>query len=427
MFWVFSWNECFESEASLDYNRNPWKDISPLPGTDSRDAEVASFALSRGGPVRKVGVDLHLSLIDPIIMSLIFDCHLDLSMNALEWNRDLRQPVARIREIESGMTDVKGRALGTTAFPEMRAGGIGVCVATQIGGCMKPRGPVACWESPPQAWAMTQGQLAWYRAMEEAGEMREIRDLDGLRTQLELWADPAAAAEAKAPIGYIRSLEGADSIVTLDYLERAWDDGLRALGPAHYGEGRYAMGHDRVGPLKPEGRDLIREMDRLGMILDVTHLSDDCFWEALDLFSGPVWASHSNCRALVPDVRQFSDEQLRALIERGAVIGAVFDAWMVVPGWIRGETLPEGSGATIDRVVDHIDHICQLAGNANHAGIGTDLDGGFGTEQCPVDLDTISDVATVAECLRDRGYAEVDITGIMSGNYLRFLESAWGA
>ncbi|MCB1231373.1 MAG: membrane dipeptidase [Verrucomicrobiae bacterium] len=358
-------------------------------------------------------------------MELIFDCHLDLSMNALEWNRDLREPVARIREIESGMTDMKGRALGTTAFPEMRAGGMGICVATQIGGCMKPRGPVASWESPPQAWAMTQGQLAWYRVMEELGEMREIRDADGLRSHLETWADPEAAAEAKAPIGYIRSLEGADSIVTLDYLERAWADGLRALGPAHYGEGRYAMGHDRTGPLKPEGRELIKEMDRLGMILDVTHLCDDCFWEALDLFSGPVWASHSNCRALVPDVRQFSDEQLKALIERGSVIGAAFDAWMILPGWERGKTTPKDLGVKIDHVVDHIDHVCQLAGNAGHAGIGTDLDGGFGTEQSPMDLDTIADVATVADKLRDRGYAAADVTAIMSGNYLRFLETAW--
>ncbi len=359
-------------------------------------------------------------------MQLIFDAHLDLSMNAIEWNRDLREPVARIREIEKGMTDMKGRGLGTTAFPEMRASGMGICVATQIGGCMKPRSFVANWESPPQAWAMTQAQLAWYRVMEELGEMREIRDLEGLRSQLALWADPEAAAAAGAPIGYIRSLEGADSIVTLDYLERAYADGLRALGPAHYGEGRYAMGHDRVGPLKPEGRELVKEMDRLGLILDATHLNDECFWEALDLFSGPVWASHSNCRALVPDVRQFGDDQIKALIERGSVIGAVFDAWMVVPGWIRGETTPESSGARIDHVVDHIDHICQLAGNANHVGIGSDLDGGFGTEQCPVDLDTIADVATVADRLRDRGYAEEDITAVMSGNYLRFLETAWG-
>lgn len=358
-------------------------------------------------------------------MELLFDCHLDLSMNALEWNRDLRVPVAKIRESEQGMTDMKGRALGTTALPEMRAGGIGICVATQIGGCMKPRSFVANWESPPQAWAMTQGQLAWYRAMEELGEMRAINNLEDLHDQLAVWADPEAAALSNAPIGYIRSLEGADSLVTIDHLERAYDDGLRAMGPSHYGEGRYAMGHDREGPLKPQGRELIQEMDRLGMILDVTHLNDECFWEALDLFSGSIWASHSNCRALVPDVRQFSDDQLKALIERGSVIGAVFDAWMVVPGWERGKTKPEDLGVTIDHVVEHIDHVCQLAGNANHAGIGTDLDGGFGTEQCPMDLDTIADVATVADKLRARGYSDEDVTGIMSGNYLRFLETAW--
>lgn len=384
-------------------------------------AAMGSFCLCPGAACRMGGET------SPVFaMQLIFDAHLDLSLNAMEWNRDLRLPVAKIREIESGMTDMKGRALGTVALPDMRAGGMGICVATQIGGTMKPRGPVACWESPAQAWAMTQAQLAWYRVMEELGEMREIRDLAALREHLALWADPADAAAANAPIGYIRSLEGADSIVTLAYLERAWNDGLRALGPSHYGEGRYAMGHDRVGGLKPEGRDLVREMDRLGMILDVTHLSDDSFWEALEIFTGPVWASHSNCRSLVPDVRQFTDDQLKALIERGAVIGAVFDAWMVVPGWIRGTTMPEDLGVKISHVVDHIDHICQLAGNANHVGIGTDLDGGFGREQSPMDLDTIADIQTVAGILADRGYSAEDVTKVMSGNYLALLERAWG-
>lgn len=358
-------------------------------------------------------------------MHLIFDAHLDLSMNAIEWNRNLRLPVAKIRESEAGLTDKKGRALGTTALPDMRRGGMGICVATQIGGTMRPRAFVACWESPEQAWAMTQGQLAWYRAMEEAGEMRQICDREALREHLALWADPTAAAAANAPVGYILSLEGADSIVTIGHLERAYNYGLRAMGPAHYGEGRYAMGHDKTGGLKPGGRDLVKEMDRLGMILDTTHLCDDCFWEALDLFSGPVWASHSNCRALVPDVRQFSDEQIKALIARGAVIGAAFDAWMIVPGWVRGQTTPESSGCKIAHVVDHIDHICQLAGNADHCGIGTDLDGGFGTEQSPMDLDTIADVQTVAGLLGQRGYSEADITKVMSGNYVRFLEQAW--
>ena len=356
---------------------------------------------------------------------LIFDVHLDLSLNAMEWNRDLRMSVAQIRELEAEKRELKGQGSGTVAFPDMRRGHMGLCVATQIAGCMKPRGPVACWESPPQAWAMTQAQRTWYQVMEECGEMRQIRDLAQLDAHLEKWADPEAAAARGEAIGYVLSLEGADSMVTLGYLERAWNDGLRAIGPAHYGEGRYAMGHDRVGGLKPAGRDLVKEMDRLGMILDVTHLSDDSFWEALDLFDGAIWASHSNCRSVVPDPRQFSDEQIKALIERGAVLGAVFDTWMMVPGWIKGQTMPEDVGVKIEHVVDHIDHICQLAGNAKHCGIGSDLDGGFGKEQSPTDLDTIADLQKMADLLRGRGYSEADVEGIMSGNFLRVVRQAW--
>src|SRR5690606_36313616 len=133
-----------------------------------------------------------------------------------------------------------------------------------------------------------------------------------------------------------RVLFRSDSIVNLHYLEKAYASGLRALGPAHYGPGIYAQGTDASGGLGRRGRELLREMERLGIILDVTHLCDESFWEALDHFRGPVWASHNNCRALVPHHRQFSDEQLRALIARGAVIGAAFDAWMLVPGWQRG-------------------------------------------------------------------------------------------
>jgi membrane dipeptidase len=166
-------------------------------------------------------------------------------------------------------------------------------------------------------------------------------------------------------------------------------------------------------------------MQRLGMILDATHLSDESFWEALDLFHGPVWASHNNCRALVPDQRQFSDEQIKALIARGAVIGGALDAWMMVPGWQRGKTTPQEADVRLSHVIDHMDHICQLAGNARHVGIGTDLDGGYGHEQCPQDVDTIADLARLPELLRDRGYNEQDIIGVMHGNWVRFLNDAW--
>lgn len=345
---------------------------------------------------------------------MIFDAHLDLSLNALEYNRDLRQPVSAIRESEIGMCDLKGRSAGTVCFPEMRQADIAVCVATQLGGCMKPAGPVASWNSPAQAWAMTQGQLAWYRAMEDDGVLRQIRTAADLEQHLQHWT----TSPAETPIGYILSLEGSDSIRTLDDLETAFGYGLRALGPAHYGVGRYALGHDQTGPLSLEGKALIRQMDRLGLILDVTHLCDESFWQALELFDGPVWASHHNSRKLVDDPRQLSDQQVRVLAQRDAVIGVALDAWMMVPNWVRGTTTPESSGVSLSHMVDHIDHFCQLLGNTGHVGIGTDLDGGYGTEQTPQDLDTIADLTKVAELLRDRGYSVEDIEAITHQNFI---------
>lgn len=350
---------------------------------------------------------------------LTFDAHLDLSLNALEYNRDLRLPVHEIRKREQGMTDIKGRETGTTAFPEMRQAEVGLCVATQLAGCMKGARPIANWMSPEQAYAQTQGQLAWYHAMEEVGQMRQILDKRGLEAMIKLWTD--GQPNEQKPIGYVLSLEGADSIRSVGHLERHWQQGLRALGPAHYGVCRYALGHDQVGGLEAKGKELIREMDRLGIILDVTHLSDGCFWDALDIYQGTIWASHSNCRALVPDVRQFSDDQIKALIERGAVIGAALDAWMMIPGWIRGKTTPQESGLKLEVICDHIDHVCQLAGNTLHSGIGTDLDGGYGTEQTPADLDTIADLACIPDMLAKRGYSQTDIENIMHGNFFRLL------
>lgn len=357
---------------------------------------------------------------------LIFDAHLDLSMNALEWNRDLRWTLAEIRESERGMTDKPDRGRGTVSFEAMRRGNVGVCVATLIARFVRPGSAIPGWHSQEQAWAQAQGQLAWYRAMEEAGEMAPITSLGGLDRHLAGWA-----AGERAPIGYVLSLEGADSLVTLDHLARAHAGGLRAVGPAHYGPGVYAQGTNASGGLGEKGRALLKEMERLNVILDASHLCDECFWESLDRFSGPVWASHSNCRALVPHHRQFSDDQLKALIGRGAVIGAALDAWMLAPGWRGGDgvhppvSTPAGMGITLDRVVDHIDRVCQLAGNSRHAGIGSDLDGAFGTEQCPADVDTIADLQKVPALLAARGYSAEDVENILSANYLRFLRNAW--
>ena len=358
---------------------------------------------------------------------IIFDAHLDLSMNALEWNRDLRWPVREIRESERGMTDKPDRGRGTVSFDAMRAGHVAICAATLIARFVKPGSAIPGWHSQEQAWAQTQGQLAWYRAMEADGAMVALTSAVALDEHLERWQ----AARLPPPLGYVLTLEGADSLVTLAHLEKAYEQGLRAVGPAHYGPGVYAQGTNATGGLGEKGRGLLEEMERLNIVLDASHLCEESFWEALERFRGPVWASHSNCRALVPHNRQLSDVQIKALVEREAVIGIALDAWMLVPGWVGGDgvhppvSTPQGMGVTLERVAEQIDHVCQLAGDARHVGIGSDLDGAFGTEQSPADVDTIADLQRIPALLAGRGYSPAEVEHICSGNFLRFLREAW--
>jgi membrane dipeptidase len=348
---------------------------------------------------------------------LVIDAHLDLSWNALNWNRDLTSTVPGIRALETGMNE-KGRTTNTVAFPEMRKAEVAVCLATLLARASGLGEALLDYRNREIACAMAQGQLAYYRIMQSSGEMQMLRNSSSLRAHLQKWKiDPTST-----PLGFILSMEGADPILSPDQVPQWWNDGLRVVGLAHYGCSAYAHGTGSAGGLTAQGRELLKSMADVGMILDATHLADESFWEALDVFAGPVLASHNNCRALVPGDRQFSDDQLRCLIERGAVIGAAFDAWMLCPGWVPGASNP---AVSLEAVVDHIDHVCQLAGNARQAAIGSDLDGGYGTEQCPEDLDTIIDLQKIPVLLRKRGYAEADIEAVMHGNWVRFFEETW--
>lgn len=352
----------------------------------------------------------------------LIDAHLDLAMNAMEWNRDLRKSVAEIRIREKGMTDKNDRENGVVSFEELRKGNIGLVVATQIARYVALDNPLPGWHSPEQAWAQTQAQLAWYKAMEECGELIQISTKKDLERHLQYWND--GTPNDKKAIGYILSLEGADSLVTINHLDRAFQHGLRAVGPGHYGPGRYAQGTNATGGLGQNGRDLLKRMEELNLILDATHLCDDSFWEAMDHWSGHVWASHNNCRTLVDHNRQFSDDQIRELVSRDAVIGGVLDTWMMVPNWIKGVSTPESMNCNLEKVIDHMDHICQIAGNANHIAIGSDLDGAFGKEQSPYDLETIADLQKIPHLLAKRGYSAEDIQKVAHGNWLRILRKA---
>jgi membrane dipeptidase len=354
---------------------------------------------------------------------LIFDAHLDLAWNAIDWNRDLRLPVAEIRRREQGM-DGKGRGVNTVSFPELRKGKVGLFIATLLARLLRPNlmPQIQRYESMEAAYAAAYGQLAYYRAQEQAGWLRWITDRAALDRHVEAWEKSDTSRE---PLGFILSMEGADPVLTPEQVQEWWNAGLRIIGPAHYGVSPYAHGTGTEGGLFPQGPALLKEMERVGMILDVTHLSDQCFDEALDLYGGPVLASHHNCRSLVPNQRQLTDEQIKRLIERGAVIGTALDAWMLHPGWVRGATTPEAAGVKLERMVEHLDHVCQLAGNPRHAAIGTDLDGGFGKEQSPSDLDTIADLQKLVDLLQRRGYDRDAIRGILHGNWVRFFRAAW--
>lgn len=354
---------------------------------------------------------------------LVIDMHLDLAMNAIDWRRDLEKPADEIREAERGKTDRKGRGRGTVAFPEMRKGEVAVSAATVVARTAYPGNPRTGYPSQEVSYAVAQGQLAYYHVLESQGKIRILKDWRTLEAHVREWENGGAEEREKLPLGFIISMEGADPIVSPEQVPSWWDDGLRIVSLTHYGVSAYAHGTGTVGGLTERGPALLRALEEVGMILDLTHLADRSFFEALDIFEGPVLASHNNCRALCPGDRQFSDEQIKLLIERGGVIGGAMDAWMIYPNWQKGVT--DNSVCNLAMFVDHLDHICQLAGNSLHAAIGSDLDGGYGQEQCPHDLDTIADLQKIPDLLRQRGYKEEDIQNIMHRNWLRLLKQAW--
>jgi len=346
---------------------------------------------------------------------LIFDSHLDLAMNGVDWNRDLRMAIAEIRVQETtfNMTD-PGRRTGTVSFPELKRGQIGLGIATLIARQERQINHPLGFTTVEGCYASAMSHVYYYRAMEKAGWMKQLRTKKDLAQHVASCKKDLAAT----PFGYIISMECADAVIDPDNIREFYDLGLRAIGITHYGPNRYGGGTQCEVGLAADALPLLRNIEELGIALDLTHLSDPAFWQVADRFGGRVLASHQNARKFCDWQRQFSDEQLKFVIERDGVIGAAFDAVMLQPGWVRGVSKPE---VTIERVVENIDHVCQLAGNCRHSGIGSDLDGGYGYDQCPADLNTIADMQRVAELLSQKNYKATDIEAIMHGNWIRFF------
>jgi membrane dipeptidase len=345
----------------------------------------------------------------------IVDAHLDLAYNALGYCRYPHQPLAHIRATE-GRNRHRGSA--TVAFDAMQKGGVGLCFGTLFVSPISRHLPAfdndIIYHNAQEAHKLAMNQLDYYHRLNDEDE--RIR-LVGSLADLEAVVASHETGE-KPRIGIVPLMEGADPIRQPEEVEYWHERGLRLIGLA-WDDTRYADGDwNAKRGLTDDGRLLLEIMAEYNFILDLTHMSDKAVFEALDRYEGPVIASHSNARALVPNERHLSDDQIRLIGERGGVIGTVLFNKFLRAGQAMGD--PKHL-VTLDHVVAHIDHVCQILGSAAHVGIGSDLDGGFGREDIPAEMDSIADEALIAPKLRERGYSETDIANIMGDNWLNLL------
>jgi membrane dipeptidase len=370
---------------------------------------------------------------------LIIDGHLDMAYNALFYRRDLTQPVNVLREREdpvrrgiSEHADSLERRKGiedkhytvTVTLPEMRKGHVGIMLSTIMARVMAPS--IASHNSvrtQGTAYARGQSHLHYYNALEREGEITFIRTSADLDACVESWKNPTS----ETPVGLILTAESADPILGPDQVQEWWDAGLRSVSLTHFGANSYGHGSGTLGGLYPPAYPLMDALKEVGMILDLTHAADLTFWQILDYWDGPVHASHCNCRSLTPGQRHLSDEMIKALTDRGGVLGMVFAEQMLSPTWEWDNPSTHYTTGTrpMKAVVEHIDHICQLTGNADHVAFGTDLDGGFGKELAPTDYNTVTDLQLFPSILEESGYSAEDIDKICHGNLIRLFKSNW--
>ncbi|MHB9133072.1 MAG: dipeptidase [Armatimonadota bacterium] len=341
-------------------------------------------------------------------MMLIIDGHEDLAWNAVEMDRDLTAPLAAIRAREASPPAPHGEGTATVSLPSLRAAGVRVVMGTIF---TYPAGSTSSgrpgYATPDEAFERGYAQIAYYQQLTARGEA----------TILHRRPDLENAMHQRVPLpGLIPLMEGADPIRTPDELARFVDWGVRIVGLS-WKATRYAGGTGAPGPLTDAGRALLHEMERLGVALDVSHLAEEAFWQALEIFHGRVIASHANCRAIVPGDRQLSDDMIRAIADRDGVIGLVLYNRFIRPGWAS----KDGKDAVhLADLLPHVEHLHQVAG-ARSIGLGTDLDGGVGREDTPAEIDSIADLPRFADTLAAAGYDQPTITGIMGENWLRIL------
>jgi membrane dipeptidase len=371
---------------------------------------------------------------------LIADGHLPLAASALALRRDLTQAVPVLRERESGARRVPsrhkdslerrvgpllaGQGPARVGLPEMRAGRVGLAVAL-LGGRVQTSGPDQArgGRTREVAYAIARSHLAYYRALVGEGELAWVRDVAELDACLGAWERPTA----RTPVGVILAIECADAILDAAQVAEWHRAGVRSVALTHLGLHVYGHGAHARGGLFPAAYPLLDALAASGIVLDLGRLATLALRETLDRWRGPVWVSHANAAALAPAPENLGDEAIRAVAGRGGVVSLACSAALLTPPGTDAAPAAgaDAAGPSLSAVADHVDHVCQLLGGADHVALGTGLDGSFGRDVAPADVDTIADLPRFLDILRSRGYGADDVRKIAHGNLVRFFRAAW--
>lgn len=348
---------------------------------------------------------------------MIVDGHADIAWNVLALGRDLLSSARETRRQEEGTPNVERNGRSMLGLPDWLEGGVAVVVGSVF---LSPARPdrTQTWSSQvyrdtEEAHQLGMDQVdVYHRLADESEQITLVDSPQNLEGVLASW-------ETETPqVGIVVALEGADPIRRPAELEAWYQRGVRAASLSWLTQSCYAGGNNEPGPLTDAGRALLEVMADFGMMLDVSHLAEEAFWQAIDRYEGPVAATHANPRAFVPSPRQLSDRMIRALAERDGVMGIVPYNRFLKPGWSRSD----GKAAvTVQDVAVAIDHVCQVVGDADHVGLGSDFDGGFGAEATPAEIDTVADLPRIGDALAERGYSAAHVSAVMGENWLRVL------
>ncbi len=355
---------------------------------------------------------------------LIVDAHQDLAWNMQTFGRDYTRTVAETRRIEQKTDTPKHNDDTLLGWDGYQQGRVAVVFSTLFAAPMrKNEGPwdVSCYRNPAEANKLYRQQVDIYKRLadEQADKFRILYTREELNDHIQEWEQAAD----EHPVGMILLMEGAEGIRDTSELEEWWQLGVRVIGLAWAGN-RFCGGTNEPGPLTSEGYALLDVMADLGFVLDLSHVDEPAALQALDHYPGHIMAGHANAAALLKGAdsnRHLSDRVIQGIIEREGVIGIVLYNAFLLAGWKKGD---DRKLVTMDRVIAQIDYICQMAGDAQHCGIGSDFDGGFGLQSVPEGIESIADLQKLAAMLTEKGYSEQDVANIFGKNWLKMLEKA---